>query len=79
MLPPLFLWEISMTTLSWTPFDEMLDEALTVIREEFSELLKSCKTHDEVVCGVQEELDSREPDFTKIIAFCLIGEVLRAG
>ena len=67
-----------MSTQNWTLFEEVLDETVTVIREDFISLIKNCKSPLEIKFAILEELDDVEPDFIKIIALSLAREVLVA-
>lgn len=65
--------------INWTIFDETLDEAVTVIREEFSDCIKECRDIADVRLCIQDELGRPDIDFIKIIALCLAGEVIRGS
>ena len=59
-----------------TIFEDTIDEALTVIHEDFANLLGECRCPEDVCLLIREELRQKKIDFIKIVALALIGEVL---
>jgi hypothetical protein len=66
-----------MTKINLNHFEEALYEAAAVIREEFRSAIAECDDIDEACLAIREELRVSKPDFIKIIAYALAGEVLR--
>ena len=66
-----------MKNINLTPFEETLDETITVIREDFRSVIADYADADEVCLAIREELRVKDVDFIKIIALALAGEVAR--
>jgi hypothetical protein len=66
-----------MTIFDADIFETTVDEALTVLHENFTHLLFECGDEGEVYLRIRDEIKSRKPDYLKIVALGLVGEVIR--
>lgn len=57
-------------------FEDTIDESLAVIHEDFAHLLNDCRDVEDVILRIREEIKQEKPDFIKIVALGLSGEVL---
>ena len=60
-------------------FETTVDEALTVLHEDFAHLLFACRDETDVLLRIRDETKSKKPDFLKLVALGLVGEVLRGN
>lgn len=65
-----------MGTITESPFDSAVDESLKVMHEEFMCFRDECKSVEDVVLLIREEIRNPEIDFVKIVALGLTGEAL---
>jgi hypothetical protein len=69
--------ETYMATYDADIFETTVDEALTVLHEDFSTLLFDCCDQQEVLIRIRDEIKRQQPDFLKVVALGLVGEVIR--
>jgi hypothetical protein len=76
MVSALFVWKKPMTNISSSVFENIVDESLKVLHEDFAHFRKKCIDREDVILRIREEIRSKDVDFMKIVALALTAEVI---